>query len=447
YMAKAGMKVLILEKNANPGGYCTSFKRGEFHFDACVHSLGSLRKDGNIRLVLRELDLEKRLNVERYDPSDIIITPDFEINFWNLLEKVIQEFQIHFMAEAKRINNFFHYINECQSLELISLRSTTFQGLINKHFKNEKLKSILSFPVLGNTGCSPSEVSALTGVLMYKEFIFDGGYYPAGTIQALPNIFTERFKEFGGEIYLSSTVKRINVKNKKIESVETEKNGLFSCKYVVSNADVMQTFFTLIGKDKVTRNMIDKLNSLSPSLSMFIIYLGIKEKAFNDFISPNTNVWFLPDYDIDKMYNLALKGDIDNLDCFLIRLLPDCKSMLLLTFAPFISEEYWIINKKRLIEIFIKKAERILPNLSSSILFKDAATPNTLYKWTRNYKGASYGWAGIPSQIAIAGLTQRTEFANLFLTGHWTTLVQGVAGVAYLGRDTAKRILKKESIQ
>ena len=56
YLAKAGMKVLIVEKNAKPGGYCTSFTRGGFHFDACVHSLSSLREDGNISTILKELN-------------------------------------------------------------------------------------------------------------------------------------------------------------------------------------------------------------------------------------------------------------------------------------------------------------------------------------------------------------------------------------------------------
>jgi phytoene desaturase len=76
YLAKAGMKTLILEKNTKPGGYCTSFNRGDFHFDACVHSLGSLREGGNIRIILKELGLEERLRIKRYDPSDIIIAPD-----------------------------------------------------------------------------------------------------------------------------------------------------------------------------------------------------------------------------------------------------------------------------------------------------------------------------------------------------------------------------------
>lgn len=36
---------------------------------------------------------------------------------------------------------------------------------------------------------------------------------------------------------------------------------------------------------------------------------------------------------------------------------------------------------------------------------------------------------------------------NLFMTGHWTTLVQGISGVAYLGRDTAKKILNKNGVK
>lgn len=39
YLAKAGMKVLICEQHYKPGGYCTSFKRGRFTFDAAIKIL------------------------------------------------------------------------------------------------------------------------------------------------------------------------------------------------------------------------------------------------------------------------------------------------------------------------------------------------------------------------------------------------------------------------
>jgi prolycopene isomerase len=446
YLAKAGIKTLIVEKSAKPGGYCTSFKRGGFHFDACVHSLGSMREGGNLRTILQELGIEDRIKITRYDPSDIIISPDFKIHFWNDLDKTIQDFQNNFPKEAKKIKEFFEFINKCEGTSFISLKPITFQTLLDRHFKDNKLKEILSFPLLGNAGLPAKKISALTGILIYKEFMFDGGYYPDGSIQALADALTECFKEFGGDIYFSSPAKKIKVKDKKIESVEVGRKGTFSAKYVISNADATHTFRSLIGKEFLGDTLVNKLKKLEPSLSMFILYLGFGNDLNNgDNLFSNTNVWFLPYYDTNKMYNLALQGNVDDLDCFLVRLLPGNKSMLMLVFAPFNDKDYWKNNKKRLIDVFIKKIEQIMPNLSPQIVYKDAATPQTLFRRTMNYKGASYGWAGIPSQLAVTGFTQKTNFENLYLTGHWTTLVQGVGGVAYLGRNTSKRILSKEN--
>jgi len=57
---------------------------------------------------------------------------------------------------------------------------------------------------------------------------------------------------------------------------------------------------------------------------------------------------------------------------------------------------------------------------------KESATPQALYKYTFNYKGARCGWASIPSQLALSDFSQKTFIDNLYLTGHWTTLALGV---------------------
>ena len=78
-------------------------------------------------------------------------------------------------------------------------------------------------------------------------------------------------------MFSPSLIKRIKVKNKKVEGVEIEKKkGIVSAKYVVSNADATQTFLTLIREEFLSKDMISKLKSLEPSLSMFILYFGIK---------------------------------------------------------------------------------------------------------------------------------------------------------------------------
>lgn len=444
YLAKAGMKVLIVEKNAKVGGYCTSFSRGGFKFDACVHSLGSLRGNGILRIIMEELSLMNEVNFMRHNPQDIIITPDGNITFWNEIEKTIADFQQRFPQEAVNIKRFFDFVLNCNGVGLIQIQHITFRELIDRYFSDKKIKSVLSFPVLGDTGMSASISSAFTAVALYKEFILDGGYYPNGTIQKFPDALLVRFREYGGEILCSSLASKIRVKDNCIDGVEVNRNDFMRTRYVISDIDAMQTFFGLLDGENIAGKTKDVLKSLKPSLSIFVLYLGMDVELTD--IPANTNIWVLADYNIETSYHLACSGEVEGLNCFVLRLAADKKSIVMFVNAPFRDNEYWKENKNKLIDIFIKKIAAVIPDVSCKIVFKDAATPSTLHRWTLNYKGAAYGWEGTPSQFAIAGLSPITEVKNLYLTGHWSTLAQGVSGVARLGRNIAGVIINRERI-
>lgn len=440
YLAKAGLKTLIVEKNAEPGGYCASFTRNGFKFDACAHSLGSLRKDGIINHVLKELDLESRIKIIRHDPQDIIISSKYKISFWNNLNKTIDDLSNVFPEESKGIKSFLNYLDNSKGIISTELRNRTLESLLDQYFSSKELKAIFAVLILGNQGLPPSLISAFTASKFYKEFIIDGGYYPEDGMQTFSDILAKRFKELGGHLSLSSLATKITTADNKVKGIVTWGSDFISSKYIVSNCDAIQTFSSLIGEENCNKEFVNKLHSLRYSLSMFILYLGV-DKNLKSLPKAGSNVWYLPNYDIETMYALAKKGDIDNLNWFLARLLPDKKSIIMLVNAPFKDGKYWSDNKDRLIDIFIEKIESVIPNLSKHIILKDAATPSTLYKWTLNYKGASYGWESMPSQFAIAELSQIAPIKNLYLTGHWTTLAQGIPGVVYLGRDTAKIII------
>ena len=70
YLAKAGMKVLIAEQHFKPGGYCTSFKRKGFTFDAAAHSFGGYREGGIVNKVFSELRIEKKIQIHQADVID-----------------------------------------------------------------------------------------------------------------------------------------------------------------------------------------------------------------------------------------------------------------------------------------------------------------------------------------------------------------------------------------
>jgi len=444
YLAKAGMKVLIAEQHYKPGGYCTSFKRQGFTFDAAPHCFGSYRKNGVMRKILQDLEVDKKLNIIRPDPSDIIITPDYKIPFWNDLEETIKEFQTAFPKEANSIKNFFYLVLDTNPNSFSKMRSLTFKELLDQYFTDDKLKSIVSLPLLAIGGLPPSLMSAFVGAKLYSEFFLDGGYYPQGGMQALPDALAERFKEFGGELRLSCLAKKIKTKDNIVKGMILEKDGFIQSKYVISNCDARQTFFKLLGKEKTEKEFYQKLKNMIPSMSNFILYLGM-DKYFNPLQNPGTIFYFSQHYYLKKMYQAAQKGNIGDYSGHAVRISHDKSTLNAYMLAPYKNKKYWLNNKYKFSESFIEIIEKnSIPDLSKHIVYKEAATPHTLHRYTLNYKGASYGWAGTPAQFAVPGFRKPSFVQNLYLTGHWTTLGVGISGAAYVGYDTAQIILRKE---
>lgn len=440
-LAKAGLKILVVEKNSKPGGYCTSFRRGIFHFNACAHSLGGLRKDGALERVLKNLAVN--FEVKRCDPLDVIITPEFKINIWNNLEKTIGEFQFNFPKESIGIRHFFDFIEECRGPSFHSLTQITFKDILDKYFKDPLLKSIISYPLFGNSGLPPSKISAFSAITIFKDFILGGGYYFEKGIQELPNLLTNKFKELGGKILLSTLATKIELEDNCVKGIRLESGEEISANYVISNSDARETFFELVGKKHLEGQLVNKLNHLSPTLSTFTLYLGV-DKKLEVLFKPYSNIWYFPHDNLERIYSLAQAGEVERLDWFLLFVSEDKRSIVMSTNVSYKSKDYWKINKIKLTEIFIKKLDSLIPGLSNHVSVIDASTPDTLQRWTLNYRGASFGWESTPSQFAVPGLSQTTPIKNLYLTGHWTTEAQGISGVAYLGNSTAKLILAQK---
>ncbi len=443
YLAKAGMKVLIAEQHHKPGGYCTSFKRKGFTFDAAAHSFGGYRKNGILRKVFNDFGIAKRVNIKRFDPSDTIITPDYKVSFWSDIGNTIGDFQVAFPTESANIKKFFSFLINPDAESLVRMRRWTVKNLLDNYFNNDQLKAILSFPLLGNGALPPSLMSAFAGSKIFTEFLLDGGYYPDGGMQILPDVLAATFKKLGGKLWLSSPVKKINVTENKISGILIDNTQFIPAKCVISNCDASQTFLKLLDKNVVNERVLHTVNTMSPSLSMFVLYLGIDEYS-KSLPQPGTNVWFLPHYDIEKMYLLAKSRNAKNMDEFMLRVSPDKRTILAFVNASFKNKHYWKTNKQKFTESLLKKIEKqFASELTGHIVYVDAATPYTLYRYTLNYNGAAYGWACMPSQFADPNFKKPSFVDGLYLTGHWTTYVQGIPGVVYGGYDTAKTILRK----
>ena len=445
YLAKAGLRVLIAEQHHKPGGYCTSFRRKGFTFDAAAHSFGGYREGGILHKVFSDFNLHDRIKITRYDPSDIIMSPDQTVRFWSDIGKTVDSLQGAFPHEGENIQNFFHFLTHRQPTEFAKLGKMTLQTLLRAYFTDEKLKAILALPILGNGDLPPSRISAFVAAKIYSEFLLDGGYYPEGGMQALPDAIAQRFKEYGGTLMLSTLVKKIKITDSVVRGVVLGNSEFIPAKCIISNGDAHQTFFNLLGTKHVGREFLDMMDKMIPSQGIFVLYLGIN--PFSELPEPGVNCWFLPHYNIENMYALSRsEKNIKLPEYYMVRVSPDKKTILAFVNTPFRNKRFWTQKKNAFIETFIKSIERnTIPDLSQHIAYKEAATPATLYRYTLNYRGAAYGWAGLISQFANRDLIKPSFIEGLYLTGHWTTYGQGIAGVAYVGHSVANMVLRAKA--
>src|SRR5947209_6769557 len=80
-LAKAGKRVLVVERHDRPGGYAHSFKRGKYHFDSAAHATSAAESTefghpGLLDQLLRLLGVRERCNFLPLNPYYTVAFPD-----------------------------------------------------------------------------------------------------------------------------------------------------------------------------------------------------------------------------------------------------------------------------------------------------------------------------------------------------------------------------------
>ena len=165
YLAKNGLKTLLVEKKSKPGGFCNSFNTKNFHFDGCVHSLGDLSSDGNFYKILNELNVFDKINFIRHNPIDKITSPDHELVFYNNIDDTAASIARSFPNEKKNFIKFLDLILEVDAKKTVArLLNKTFSDILDLYFKNHKLKKMLSLPTFANVGVPAQYLNAFTAI-------------------------------------------------------------------------------------------------------------------------------------------------------------------------------------------------------------------------------------------------------------------------------------------
>lgn len=441
YLAKNGVKTLIVEKNDRVGGCYISFSRGNFLFDGGAQIVGSCNKEGMLRSVLDSLGV--KLDFIKLSPSDSVHFPRETIEISNNIRNFIFYLENRFPDEKHRISDFFHLLETASEKErtlyiMKKYAFYTYQQLLDSYFKDNILKSILSAQS-GCLGLPPKKLSAVSAIFLLKTFIIDGAYYPNGGAQKLGDAITERFTMLGGTLFLNSQVERILVKSNNVRGILLNGREIQS-NIVVSACDLNRTYKKLISKSEVkNKKLYRKLTKFSTGSSCCILYLGLTK----GLDLRNKNGWYYPSYDVNKdfqkLINIHIPTNFDN------KIASKGNDILIAT-IPFDIKNDHTTNRKqfkqKISERLLERIEYHIPNIRKHLVMADIATPLTIERYTSNSGGSLYGWNQTPDQTHMNCFPSKSSIDGLFHTGHWTLPGGGIVAVAVSGVNAAKKILK-----
>ena len=489
YLAKNGQKVLVLEKHNVPGGYATSFRRGDYTFNSTLHMLEGVDRGQSWFRFFDLCGVGDSIEFTKLKYSFRMVFPEYDIRLSSgNLQEVINTLETNFPNEKEGIRSLFKemvkiYSDLCKFLpkttpiwkqlpsfpfhykSLFLAMAKTLKQVLDKHLKDEKLKGLL-FGNYGYFGLPPSKVDILP-LIANIAYWMEGSYLPLGGAQTISNAFVDVIKCNKGDICLNSEVDSIIVEGGKAVGVQIVSGAKYFAKNVISNASAEQTFHNLLGNSKLPA----KLGKMEPSISAFIVYLGLDE-GFKATLKDTDDYEIVvsQNYNLDQDYQCTLNSEFEKA-AYLITLYSNVDQSLaksnkfvasLIQIQPFSywakyqeaydagnKEEYYK-EKDRLAGGMIKRAEEIIPNLSKHIEVIEIATPLTLKRYTGNTNGACYGWANTVKQFLPIntpafshywfGRILKVPVKNLYLSSAWTFPGEGQAAVVACGYRIGKQI-------
>ncbi len=448
-LAKSGYKVLVLEQHYQAGGYCSSFKRGKFTFNAGVSDVSGLWEKGPVTYLLKELKLRKEdlfvKNRIRYIFKGKKIEAQNLKEFIKKLSSMFPEERDNiyaFFDEAKKAYEECYRDSICNAplpAELIvkvfgskklleypkehphfyDWMNKTFKQKLDEYFKNEDLKSLLC-ALIGYVGARPEKVAASSALTAVVSYYIHGGYFPKGGAQNFADCLKKVIESYGGKVLLRHKVDKIVVEDNQVKGVKVG-DKVFRAPIVVANANAKTTFLQLIGKEHLDKKFVEYIKNLKMSPSCFAVFLGV-DMDLSEY--PNIIV------NLDEGYYIVINSNADK------SLAPEGKSSIsILTSANYYdfpdrgSKEY-LEKKKRLAEMLIKKAEKIIPDLSKHVIIQDAATPKTFERYTSMPEGAIYGF---DQSVETKRPYFKTPIKGLYLASSSTFPGGGIEAVVISG--------------
>ena len=470
HLARAGLGVTILEKDAEPGGRCARLLRDGHRFDTGptlfvmprlyaseFHSLGASLHE---RLKLRRVDPTYRLVFD--DAAELSLTSDMSVMRRQLeaiepgsfaaLGRYLERGARHYTIVAeKMVERDFRRPTDYMrigGLDLL-LRDNPLANHYRRmggYFRAPRLKNAFTFQDL-YVGLSPFEAPSILSLMPYTE-LTDGVWYPEGGMYAVVESLVDLAREAGVEFRFGTEVARIETAGLRVLGVTLVDGSRVRADAVVANADLPYVYDRLLPPDPSAAALGRKRFSCS-TLSFF---WGL-DRTY-DALAPHT--LFLPDDYRETFDSIVRDHDLPanpsvyihaprRLDAAVAP--PGRDSVTVIVPVGHLRDDGrqdWdeLADRARA-HVFRRLRTIGIHDLGEHIAFEHAFTPVTWARRQNLAKGATHGLAHTPMQLGWFRPPHRhRRFHNLYFAGASTHPGTGVPTAMASGRLAAGRLLQ-----
>lgn len=464
-LARAGARVLLVEQHYMVGGYCSTFRRKGYTFDAATHFYPLLGNPDTLtgRLLV---DLGVGTRWVRMDPVDTFHLPDgarFEVPADFDLYR--QRLGAAFPHQAAAIEAFFqdvrgaylhgllYYFRGRATQAFASWRDLSLRQVLDRHITDPRLKLVLTADC-AHWGSPPQRTSFVFDAMLRLSY-FLGNYYPVGGSQAFVDELARLLEERGGAILMSTEATRLELQGERVRGVHLRTTRgargahFVTCDAVVSNADLLQTLERLIPAEHApSARARAEARALVPTFPCFMTYVGLRDVPLERLAEAQGYYWDAWDPDLVGRDGLRFKIFVPTL--FEPGLAPPGGQIVILQKVldmDCAAVTDWPAHKAAVEARLMGWLEQALPGLSANVVVHLSATGATAERFTLNSRGAMLGWMMSPEQLGEGRMGIHTPVERLFLTGHWTRPGGGITPVIVSALHAAEAVVGRRLAQ
>ncbi len=405
--ARAGKKVLLIEKNNAVGGRLYSFHREGFTLDMGSHVISQSEK-GPLGTILRVVGKEDAISWKHVRPMTSFRGEIFAFPR-GLEERIPADEYKALMSLLKEMVSMDDVATH--ELDAVDLRSYSMKKGVHNPLALACINNVNLVYI-----CIPYHRASAGEFIrcLRDEARSKASGYPKGGCGAISETIADGIKKHGGSILTSTEVHGIIVENGRAVGVCT-KNEEYRAPIIVSNADGPRTLLNLVPQGLLSDTELARIRKMSYSYSELIVRMALKYP-----VTDLKLITHIADLDPERYEDKLLAGKFpEEVNLFIpvpSNFSPECapEGKQLLTVGAWFPFGGTDIDRFK--DVVVNTAYKILPELKNALMWEFVTTPEALHIAVQE-NGAIIGLGQSVDQVGKTRLSVETSIPGLYLCG------------------------------